>query len=322
MKILLNYRNLTGRKLKSISFDITHDNPTLNEKYGNLGLNMTYICSNSMSGSAIGSTRGFDQLFPYQPSVVKENRVYEYDENFEILLEKNKFNLGDYNIREDFNEKKIEEKKILVKKIEEKEINKLTRFEFNPISAGITNLPVKVCMAISSNNWIPNITLEKNKNNIWSTEIELSDGVYEYKFVLDNNLWIYDKSKQITKDKNNNINNQIAIGKNNITIQENNSRNNNLADNGIFSKEFYINYKDLKLIRREMNFMRKNIFHIGNSELSEFMIYRDRDLIYFYRSLGDKKNSSSKSRDFDGYALICRTGFEKNSYNTITWENS
>ena len=40
----------------------------------------------------IGSTRGYDPLFPFQPSVVKENRKYIFDEHFEELLKEIKVN--------------------------------------------------------------------------------------------------------------------------------------------------------------------------------------------------------------------------------------
>jgi hypothetical protein len=75
----LDYYLLTPITPKSIIYDITHDNPTLHERYNNLALNLTFLATISMTMSSIGSTRGFDQLFPYQPSVIKENRLYKYN---------------------------------------------------------------------------------------------------------------------------------------------------------------------------------------------------------------------------------------------------
>ena len=77
---------LHGMSPISIIYDCTHDNPTYSEKFKNLNLNLSMIALAGSSLSSVATTRGFDQLFPYQPSVVKEDRLYCYDADFEKLL--------------------------------------------------------------------------------------------------------------------------------------------------------------------------------------------------------------------------------------------
>lgn len=366
-KNALKYKPLLGRRPKSVIYDITHDNPTLHEKFSNLGLNLSYLCCNSMSAASIGSTRGFDQLFPYQPSVVKENRLYKYNnESFESFLQKHQKILGDYSypqlddsyqldcdtgsnglIKKRINKEKentifldeqkynkipnngkkikeiIDNKKEAFENLVSKnnsvdEDRKLICFEFEPFSSGINYVPSKISLAISSNNWKPDIMLEKISNNLWRTNVQLKEGVYEYKYIIDNNTWTHDKTKPTIKDKSNNINNQISIGVNtskggnmgiiNVTSNISNS-------SAITSHEFYTNQKDLKLIRREMNYMRRFINEKSNAELSEFFIHKDRDVLFIYRSLNN--SNSSKALDFNGYAFICRTGYDTNPNSLI-----
>jgi len=317
---ILNYKRLSGRKPKSIIYDVTHDNPTFFEKYSDLGLNLTFMCCNSMVGSSIGSTRGFDQLFPYQPSVVKESRLYSYDDSFNDLIINHKEILD--NEREEINfvdTKKgteIDFKNKLKVKGEEK-TSSISVFEFVPKSSGINHVPSKICLAISSNGWRPDYFLEKVNNDLWRIELPLADGAYEYKYVIDGNNWIFDKTKPTIKDKSNNINNHLLVG-----IRALNSMNVNFTGNQalqVIDHDFYLKTKDLKIIRREMNFLRRTIAEKSDYDLSEFFIWRDKDIIFTYRGLKfNKKDLNKKNLDFNGYAMICRTGFERNPNNVIS----
>ena len=71
----------------TLLYDISLDNQSFYEQYNNLSLNLSIMACIGLLNCAIGSTRGYDQLFPFQPSVVKENRNYIFDKNFENLLE-------------------------------------------------------------------------------------------------------------------------------------------------------------------------------------------------------------------------------------------
>ena len=77
----------------SIIFDLTHDNETYFQKRNNLSLNLSVMACNSFSSTAIGSTRGYDQLFPIQPLVVNEQRKYVYDEQFNGIVDSEEPNL-------------------------------------------------------------------------------------------------------------------------------------------------------------------------------------------------------------------------------------
>lgn len=372
---VMKYEKLQGRKPKSIMFDITHDNPTLHEKYSNLGLNLTFLCCNSMIGSSIGSTRGFDQLFPYQPSVVKEKRPYHHDnENFEDILSKHKDILGDYsypNIEDhqgdidengdflseknerlksrkgnnlgptlvEYNKKHCQggkkykelidvpqdanDEEFLNEKIKDNE--NIIVFEFNPSNSGINYTPNKVCLVISSNNWKPDIILEKVSNDLWQTKLKLNEGTYEYKYIIDSHHWVHDRTKLTVKGSLNFINNQISIGpfgleqSKNINKSNANTGNNSSGNINIKFSDFELNYKDLKYVRREMNYMRRFISEKSTPSFSEFFIHKDRDILLIYRNL-NRSSLEYKCRliDFDGFALICRSGFDKNPGNGIS----
>jgi len=118
------YKYLYPKRPESIIYDITHDNETFYKKYNNLGISLTVMACNSFSICPIGSTRGTDQLFPKQPSVVNENRNYLYV-NEEI--EKN-INELENDKSNNNNEKEEEEEK--EEKKEEIEKIKKVNFEF------------------------------------------------------------------------------------------------------------------------------------------------------------------------------------------------
>ena len=178
----------------SIIFDLTHDNETYLQKMNNLALNLTNMACNSFSSTAIGSTRGFDQLFPIQPSVVNEQRKYVYDEQFINLFS------GD------------EHHRVPPKKTEKKEPEDiLTKFEFR------CNWANNVDLALSCRGWKPDIHLNKKSGDLFSTEINLKNNQkILYKYVVNGNNWICDDSKPKENDGKGNINNVIFLGNNKI----------------------------------------------------------------------------------------------------------
>jgi hypothetical protein len=187
-----------------------------------------------MTLSSIGSTRGFDQLFPYQPSVVKENRLYQ--------IELIKHDDIEYT------------------------------FNYRPTK------PVKsVNLALCSNKWIPDITM-KEKNGSYSVKQLLTRETHYYKFVLvhlDNSTeWVCDKAQTTYTEPSGNINNVLYLS----------------------------NYNDLKMLRTEFNKMRQ----VCENKTNQYYLHRDRDLIVIFR-LFEEADS-----EFNGYAMICRTGYENN----------
>jgi hypothetical protein len=326
---VLNFKKLNGKDPKEIVFDLTHDNPTLYEKHFNLGLNLTFLCCVSMCASSIGSTRGFDQLYPYQPSVVKENRLYSYDEHFEEVLWKNTKFLGKYfdeNENENENQdnliNKEKENRLLKKRQKEKEKNLIdnddfTLFEFNTRDNGLNYSPSKIFLAISSFGWKPDFILDRISNELFRGKIKLNKGTHFYKYIIDGKNWVFDKTKPTIKDGSNIINNVIFIGEININsnYKSDNSQN-------IQKLDFYINYKDLKIVRRELNYMRKILSQKSEAFSSEIFINKNKDIIFIYRSKTKNSNTAdhdeSDPNNIDGYAMISRTGFEKNLNNSIS----
>ena len=48
----------------------------------------------------------------------------------------------------------------------------------------------KVLLTGDFNSWDDNgIVMKRNKNGVWKTGVELNSGVYEYKFIVDNQWW-------------------------------------------------------------------------------------------------------------------------------------
>lgn len=291
-----NYQYLVGKKPRSIIFDLTHDNPTFHEKFNNLALNLTFITAISSGLCSVGSTRGVDQLFPYQPSVIRENRKYTYDDNFEKILhelmkldgetelngtKKNGNSNTGINSGSESENNSVNSSLTLTKtpiptgkKAGEREVT----FEFD--ASNYKNVKL-VRLALSSNNWDPRIILTKIKENLFSVSLVLPKGLYYYKYVLDNNNWICDTTKDTVKDSTGNINNVLE-----------------LRDDVKFSMP------DLKMLRRELNKMREDI---NSRDRNEIFIHRDRDLICFFRMF------DGTDEDYDGYCIILRTGHDGTS---------
>ena len=279
--------NVVLKKLKyllpslphSIIFDLTHDNETYLQKMNNLSLNLTNMACNSFSSTAIGSTRGFDQLFPIQPSVVNEQRKYVYDEQFINLFS------GDEHHR-------VPPKKKEIKEPEEV----LTKFEFR------CNWAKNVDLALSSRGWKPDIHLNKKDGDLFTTEINLKNNQkILYKYVVNGNNWICDDSKPKENDGKGNINNVIFIGNTN-KLNEYNMNNQNTN-----KKEYHM--KDLKILRRFLNSVR-NEFSIYKNE---FYLHQENQFLCIFRTFVPEENYLKNTPNCDGYALICRTGYDGGS---------
>jgi glycogen debranching enzyme len=229
----IGYNILSPIYPKSIIFDITHDNPTLHERFNNLGLNLTFLATISMTMSSIGSTRGFDQLFPYQPSVIRENRVYKYKSH------------------------EIESDVVTV--------------DFTYKRPGATNIK----LAISSNNWKPDIVLSKVSSDSWHTKLTLKRDIYYYKFVVNDSQWVHDTTKETITDSSGNVNNVLKL----------------------------LKTSDLGTVRRIFGTIREECVN----KRCQFYLHRDRDLIAMFKLFEDNHMS-----EHSGYAMICRTGYDSN----------
>jgi hypothetical protein len=63
-----------------------------------------------------------------------------------------------------------------------------------------------------------------------------------------------------------------------------------------------------------MNYLRALISEASSYDFSEFYIWKDRDVLFIYRGINydSKEFEKDKILDFDAYAMICRTGFDRN----------
>ena len=263
----------------SIIFDLTHDNETFLQKRNNLALNLSVMACNAFSSTAIGSTRGYDQLFPIQPSVVNEQRRYVYDDQFSNVVDSEEPNL--------FKAKNAKKKEKKSKKEEPKEI--MTTFRYR----GDAN---SVDVALSSHNWQPDVHLHKDGDEfVTEIPIENHTKVY-YKYVVDGN-WICDNSQPTEDDGKGNVNNVI-------NLLGNNNENNDDDDVKIGQRSFHT--KDLKFLRRELNRARNNISKFHN----EFYLHTENQYICVFRTFVVDNNYLENMPNYDGYALICRTGYD------------
>ena len=275
---------------KSIIFDLTHDNETYLQRMNNLGLNLTQMACNALAATAIGSTRGYDQLFPIQPSVVNESRKYVYDDNFINICKEEDLESGESEEIIKENEEKEEEKK-------EEDNAPFKKIKFEYKGSNLNN----VSLALSSRGWKPDIKLNKTGHDTYSIELDLENHQrHFYKYVLNNNNWVYDNNKPHLNDGKGNINNFIDVG------MEGKQKEVHIKQGS--GKSYHV--KDLKLFRRAINKTRNDISKYSN----EFFLHRDGNYICVFRTFCVDDSYIKNQPSYDGYALICRTGFDGNSH--------
>ena len=280
---LKNMKCLLPSLPRSIIFDLAHDSETYLQKMNNLALNLTNMACNSFNSSAIGSTRGFDQLFPVQPSVVNENRKYNYDEEFNNMFPGEELKLA--------SPKKVE------KKEEPKEVS--VKFDYR-CKAG------KVQLALSCRGWQPDINLEKVGDDLFSTEVVLKNNQkILYKFVIDGKNWVCDDTKPKEDDGKGNVNNVIALGS---KFQSKSGDDSDSFGNNS-QKEFHS--KDLKLLRRQLNSIRNDMSLYKN----DFSLKQENQFLSIFRTFIPEENYLENTPNYDGYALICRTGYDQGATN-------
>ena len=278
---LKNMKYLLPSLPHSIIFDLTHDNETFLQKMNNLALNLTNMACNSFSSTAIGSTRGVDQLFPIQPSVVNEQRKYNYDEQFNNMFP-------------------IEQHDRILPKKEEKKKDELKavdyKFDFR------NNYANKVDLALSCRGWKPDINLRKVEAGLFSANVTLKNNQKVlFKFVINGKDWVCDDTKEKENDDKGNVNNVIRLG---CEYQSRSSISSSSFGNNS-QREFYT--KDLKLLRRQLNCVRNDIASYKN----EFFLHQDNQFLCIFRTFVPEKNYLENVPSYDGYGMICRTGYDQ-----------
>ncbi len=329
----IKYNLLLPENPPSLLYDLSLDNQSFYEQYNNLSLNLSMMACIGLLNCAIGTTRGYDQLFPFQPSVVKENRNYVFDEKFEDLLNDIKIRLKQGNkVKEIF-------------------------FEFHPRNSENPNTK-QVKLALSSHNWKPDIPLTRINDNLFTVRLKLPSGKYHYRYLLDGNIWTYDSSQPMGFDANKRIINVLDLTTDTKILASDvkllRRDINMIRDSLTNSKtEVYVqNDKDLICIIRMIIDGKKVKMSIDSS--SSKTSYDNEDISYnknidnFYSmdqlSLSDNvdknnqklnknisndlnnldyKNINKQNQEFidsiiyEGYAIISRPGYDKNDGNSI-----
>ena len=256
------YKYLKYHKPFSILYDLTQDNQSYYDKYNILSIQKSISASIGLCDCAIGSTRGFDQLFPYQISSQKEQRLYFFDNNKIKNLIKKVLNMekDDPNLR--YQEVVFEFNISNILLNDNNYMNKNIKAEINNIR--------NVKLALSFHKWIPDVVLDKINDNLYIKKVKLPVGKHYYKFVVNDNLWLCDPSKPVEIDDDKNMNNLLDL--NNI---------NTLKIHNLFLFRCYIN------CLREKFYNKK----------SEIFLQKNNDLFYSIRMIKDSKSLINNNID-------------------------
>ena len=300
------YKYLRYHKPFCILYDLTQDNQSYYEKYNIFAIQSAMMGSIGMLDCAIGSTRGFDQLFPYQVSSQKEQRQYHF-ENYKIknLIKKI------LNLKDNDNSQKYQEV------IFELNINKIILNERSKkINIDVNNIK-NVKLALSFHKWKPDIIMEKINKNLFMIKISLPEGKHYYKYVINDDLWVCDSNKPVEVDKDQNMNNVLNINIiNSITIN------------------------DITLLRCYMNFIRDKFVN----KTSEIFLQKNNDLLCVIRMITNSKsliNNNIEDKEINGYKnSLMKSPYKnmiesninfnnindnmvlnKNNYNNINYDN-
>ena len=247
-----SYEYLIYHKPFCILYDLTQDNQSYYEKYNNMAIQNAMTASISMLDCAIGSTRGVDQLFPYQISSQKEQRLY-YFENYKIKnLIKKVINIKENNPDNQFQE--------VIFELNTNNI--ILNEENNNIKININNIK-SVKLALSYHNWKPDIELEKLNKNLFMTKVKLPQGKHYYKYVIEDNLWVCDSTKPAEVDKSKNMNNFLNL---------------NVINNIVIS--------DITLLRCYINNIREKFYN----KKSEIFLQKNNDLFCLIRMITNSKS--------------------------------
>ena len=251
------YKYLKYHKPFCILYDLTQDNQSYYEKYNILAIQNAMMASIGILDCAIGSTRGFDQIFPFQVSSQKEQRLYFFENHKIKNLIKKVINLKNNDSNRKYQEVIFE---LLTSNIilNEKNSNINLNIDINNIK--------NVKIALSFHKWKPDIIMEKINKNLFMAKIKLPPGKHYYKYVIDDKIWVCDSSKPMEIDKSQNMNNLLELN----------------ALNSINS----IKLNDITLLRCYVNNIRDKF--LSNS--SEIFLQKNNDLFCAIRMKTDSKS--------------------------------
>ena len=209
------FKYLKPKKPFNIIYD-SYNNQTFYEKFKKLSLNLPILSLMGLIDTSIGTTYGFDSLYPILlPNI--ENDSQQYNINMEEM-------------------KKIIEKTNNTFKTNAEETYEVF-FEYHPegnqnlrnICSGIYS----VDLALNLFDFKPNIRLTRIKKNLYMVKTRLPPGKYYYQFVINENIWVYDNTQLLEEDENGIVYNVIDLRSQNKII-----------------------IPDIKLFRKEINNVR------------------------------------------------------------------
>lgn len=150
---------LSSSKPKALLYDITHDNEGPMDRWNPQAI-LPLVSALSMANGSIGTTRGVDELYTKNLSVIAEKRLYAQPK--------------DISLPNDFNSREIHR---MVPQIPP------TAFTFICEAS-------RVSVAGSFNGWNTEAnTMQNSGGNMWRCEILLGPGKHFYKFVVNGNDW-------------------------------------------------------------------------------------------------------------------------------------
>ena len=126
----------------------------------------------------------------------------------------------------------------------------------------------------------------------FSITLNLINGVHYFKYIIDDKDWVFDNTREIFKDKAGHVNNVIRVGVDPY------------PPNKI--------YNDLKIVRKEINIMRKS----SAERKYEYYIHQENDVIVIFRLFHD----IDPNDDHSGYVLISRPVYDKNNKTGIVFK--
>ena len=258
------YKYLKYHNPFCILYDLTQDNQSYYERYNILSIQSAMMGSIGILDCAIGSTRGFDQLFLYQVSSQKEKRLYFFENKNIKKLIKKVINLKN-------NTQNMQYEEIIFELHTSNIVLNEANFPNKSINPNIDTSKINnVKLALSYHDWNPDITMEKINKYLFMAKVKLPIGKHYYKYVIDDNLWLCDSSKPMEFDENNNINNILDL--NNINT---------------------IKVHDIILLRCFLNSIREKYYH----KTSEIFLQKSHDLLCAIRMITNSKSLINNNID-------------------------
>ena len=182
-----------------IVYDIYPNTPTFYEKHKRMGLTLSVMSCIAFTKTAIGSTKGVDDLYPSLPNYIFEDRLYEFTDNIDILCD-NSNNAYTKEMSFMFNTKEYSQRDI-------KSVHMII-YDYD-----------------NRDNVLHNISLAKVHSSLFYCKVHLNKGKYIYKYIIDGTIPFINKSQQIERDINSDhfvnvieINNEITTTFNNLFV--------------------------------------------------------------------------------------------------------